>query len=148
MKGGNPYHVNVPIVFVSDEDISLYCLGVVKSDDVNLIGQNFMSGYNIVFDREKNVLGWKPSNCNDVSTSSIMPVSPAKNSGVPPATTVKPESRTGNDDNSSISAPAPAQRGNGDNFPISAPTGGSHSPMLHPFTCALIILLISFLATV
>ncbi|KAJ0040225.1 hypothetical protein Pint_28568 [Pistacia integerrima] len=90
------------------QDISLYCLALVKSDDVNIIGQNFMSGYTIVFDGEKNVLGWKASNCNDVSTSSIMPVSPAKNSGVPPATAVKPESRTGNEDNSSISAPAPA----------------------------------------
>ncbi|KAJ0098227.1 hypothetical protein Patl1_29163 [Pistacia atlantica] len=109
MKGGNPYHVNDPIIIVSDEDINVYCLGVVKSDGVNLIGQNFMSGYNIVFDREKNVLGWKPSNCGyNVGTSSIMPVSPAKNSGVPPATAVKPESRTGNDDNSTISAPAPA----------------------------------------
>ncbi|KAJ0098226.1 hypothetical protein Patl1_29162 [Pistacia atlantica] len=108
MKGGNPYHVNVPIVIVSDEDINVYCLGVVKSGDENLIGQNFMSGYTIVFDREKNVLGWKASSCYAVSASSIMPVSPAKNSGVPPATTVKPESRTGNDDNSSISAPAPA----------------------------------------
>ncbi|XP_031258790.1 aspartyl protease family protein 1-like, partial [Pistacia vera] len=108
MKGGNPYYVNDPIIIGSDEDISLYCLALVKSDDVNIIGQNFMSGYTIVFDREKNVLGWKASNCNDVSTSSIMPVSPAKNSGVPPATAVKPESRTGNEDNSSISAPAPA----------------------------------------
>ncbi|KAJ0041519.1 hypothetical protein Pint_28555 [Pistacia integerrima] len=108
MKGGNPYHVNVAIVFVSDEDIGLYCLAVGKRDDLNIIGQNFMSGYTIVFDREKNVLGWKASSCYDVSASSIMPVSPAKNSGVPPATAVKPESRTGNEDSSSISAPAPA----------------------------------------
>lgn len=25
--------------------------------------ENFMTGYNIVFDREKNVLGWKASDC-------------------------------------------------------------------------------------
>ncbi|KAJ8531419.1 hypothetical protein K7X08_026853 [Anisodus acutangulus] len=47
MKGGN----------------QVYCLAVVKSGDVNIIGQNFMTGYWVVFDREKMVLGWKPSDC-------------------------------------------------------------------------------------
>ncbi|KAJ0098231.1 hypothetical protein Patl1_29165 [Pistacia atlantica] len=132
MKGGNPFYVNDPIVVVSAEDITLYCLGVVKSDDVNIIGQNFMTGYNMVFNREKNVLGWTPSNCYNESSTSIFPVSPPSNSAVPPATAVNPEARTSNSNNT----------------PISAPTTGSHSPNLHPFTCAIMMLLVSFLAVV
>ncbi|XP_044496005.1 aspartyl protease family protein 1-like [Mangifera indica] len=132
MKGGDPFYANDPIVLVSTSDgINLYCLGVVKSDDVNIIGQNFMTGYNVVFDRDKNVLGWTPSNCYDESTTYILPVSPPTKSAVPPAIAVNPEARTGNNSNSTISGP-PA---------------GSHSSKLHPFTCAIMMLLISLLVT-
>ncbi|XVF59835.1 hypothetical protein PTKIN_Ptkin07bG0307400 [Pterospermum kingtungense] len=63
MKGGDPFFVNDPIVVTTLQGIPVYCLGVVKSDNVNIIGQNFMTGYRIVFDREKMVLGWKASDC-------------------------------------------------------------------------------------
>ncbi|CAN4116741.1 unnamed protein product [Withania somnifera] len=45
------------------------CLAVVKSGDVNIIAQNFMTGYWVVFDREKMILGWKPSDCHDSKES-------------------------------------------------------------------------------
>ncbi|KAJ4965150.1 hypothetical protein NE237_016999 [Protea cynaroides] len=65
MGGGSQFPVYDPIgVFVKGNRISYYCLAVVKSSDhVNIIGQNFMTGYLIVFDREKLVLGWKESKC-------------------------------------------------------------------------------------
>ncbi|XP_044470217.1 aspartyl protease family protein 1-like [Mangifera indica] len=131
MKGGDTFFVNKPIVIVSVKDINLYCLAVVKSDDVSIIGQNFMTGYKVVFNRDKNVLGWTPSNCYDESSTGILPVSPATSPAVPPAIAVNPEARTGNDGNSPIS---------------SAPTAGSHSPKLRPFTFALVMLPISVLA--
>ncbi|GAY53809.1 hypothetical protein CUMW_151880 [Citrus unshiu] len=122
MKGGGPFFVNDPIVIVSSEPkgLYLYCLGVVKSDNVNIIGQNFMTGYNIVFDREKNVLGWKASDCYGVNNSSALPIPPK--SSVPPATALNPEATAGG-----IS-------------PASAPPIGSHSLKLHPLTCALLVM--------
>nr|XP_043616722.1 aspartyl protease family protein 1-like isoform X2 [Erigeron canadensis] len=74
MKGGDPFTVMDPLVFVLSENSSDVCLGIVKSEDINIIGQNFMTGYRVVFDREKNILGWKPSNCyKDINIESITP---------------------------------------------------------------------------
>ncbi|KAI3882442.1 hypothetical protein MKW92_040425 [Papaver armeniacum] len=58
MEGGSQL-----IVYGAIANATVYCLAVVKSPDVNIIGQNFMVGYRIVFNREQMVLGWKPSNC-------------------------------------------------------------------------------------
>lgn len=123
MKGGDPFVVNDPIVIVSlePEGIYLYCLGVVKSDNVNIIGQNFMTGYNIVFDREKNVLGWKASDCYGVNNSSSLPIAPK--SSVPPATALNPEATAGRISPGSASPPI-----------------GNHSLKLHPLTCALLVM--------
>ncbi|KAJ0576058.1 putative aspartic peptidase A1 family, aspartic peptidase domain superfamily, xylanase inhibitor [Helianthus annuus] len=64
MEGGDKYSVKNPFVFVPLEDGgTVFCLGIDKSEDVNIIGQNFMMGYRVVYDREKNILGWKASNC-------------------------------------------------------------------------------------
>ncbi|KAK4733324.1 hypothetical protein R3W88_007585 [Solanum pinnatisectum] len=78
MKGGNQFYLFDPIITLSLPDGSTpYCLAVVKSGDINIIGQNFMTGYQVVFDREKMVLGWKPSDCYDSKESkskTILPV--------------------------------------------------------------------------
>ncbi|XP_039010470.1 aspartyl protease family protein 1-like [Hibiscus syriacus] len=63
MRGGDYFFVNDPIVVIPLQAGDVYCLGVVKSDNVDIIGQNFMTGYRIVLDREKMVLGWIPSDC-------------------------------------------------------------------------------------
>ncbi|MFS7981316.1 putative aspartic peptidase A1 family, aspartic peptidase domain superfamily, xylanase inhibitor [Helianthus anomalus] len=64
MEGGDKYSVKNPFVFVPLEDGgTVFCLGIDKSEDVNIIGQNFMMGYRVVYDRENNILGWKASNC-------------------------------------------------------------------------------------
>ncbi|MFS8017368.1 putative aspartic peptidase A1 family, aspartic peptidase domain superfamily, xylanase inhibitor [Helianthus anomalus] len=64
MEGGDKYSVKNPFVIVPLEDGgTVFCLGIDKSEDVNITGQNFMMGYRVVYDREKNILGWKASNC-------------------------------------------------------------------------------------
>ncbi|CAL5035346.1 unnamed protein product [Urochloa decumbens] len=46
----------------------VYCLAIVKSMKLNIIGQNFMTGLRMVFDRERKILGWKKFNCFSPST--------------------------------------------------------------------------------
>uniref|UniRef100_A0A0E0AEF6 Peptidase A1 domain-containing protein n=1 Tax=Oryza glumipatula TaxID=40148 RepID=A0A0E0AEF6_9ORYZ len=41
-----------------------YCLAVIKSNlPIDIIGQNFMTGLKVVFNREKSVLGWQKFDC-------------------------------------------------------------------------------------
>ncbi|KAJ6836846.1 putative aspartic proteinase-like protein 1 isoform X1 [Iris pallida] len=76
-KGGSQFPVSDPIIVITvQEDEYVYCLAVVKSNKLNIIGQNFMTGLRIVFDRERLVLGWKSSNCYDAEGSSTLPSSP------------------------------------------------------------------------
>ncbi|KAK4479963.1 hypothetical protein RD792_013017 [Penstemon davidsonii] len=63
MDGGGQLVVYDPIIVISSLHELVYCLAVVKSLELNIIGQNFMTGYRIVFDREKLVLGWKNFDC-------------------------------------------------------------------------------------
>ncbi|KAJ1256026.1 hypothetical protein BS78_K104300 [Paspalum vaginatum] len=46
----------------------VYCLAIVKSMKLNIIGQNFMTGLRVVFDWERKILGWKKFNCFSSST--------------------------------------------------------------------------------
>ncbi|KAI3971469.1 hypothetical protein MKW92_033640 [Papaver armeniacum] len=64
MKGGSQFSVYNPMVPINNDDerVTAYCLGVFKTSGSNFIGNNFMTGHNIVLDREKLVMGWKPSN--------------------------------------------------------------------------------------
>ncbi|XP_058098305.1 aspartyl protease family protein 1 isoform X1 [Magnolia sinica] len=93
MKGGGQFSVFVPIAVVAQY---VYCLAVVKSSDLNIIGQNFMTGHRIVFDREKSVLGWKKFDCYDVENSTTLPLNPrnSASAAVSPAAAVGPNSYT------------------------------------------------------
>ncbi|GLT74142.1 hypothetical protein SLA2020_459560 [Shorea laevis] len=138
MQGGDTFHVNAPIVEVIYEQGNLqvgavYCLGILKSDDVNIIGQNFMTGYRIVFDRENMVLGWKASNCYDIKDSNIVPVEPPTE---PPT-----ESPTQSPTQSPTAVPSAVALNPEDGSP---PPAVNHSPQTFDYT--LIILLISLLA--
>lgn len=127
MSGGASFNVTDPIVVVQLADGSnVYCLGMIKSEDVNIIGQNFLTGHRIVFDRERMILGWKPSNCYDNMDTNTLAVSP--NTAVPPATAVNPEA-------TSTQTPAP-------------PPGGSHSPRSKPFNFTLMMTLALLFAIV
>ncbi|KAI4341849.1 hypothetical protein MLD38_026523 [Melastoma candidum] len=91
MKGSDPFSVNDPIAVISTKGSYIYCLALVKSGDVNIIGQNFMTGYRIVFNRDKMVLGWTPSTCYDALDANTTTVNPTNTSAVPPAEAVNPD---------------------------------------------------------
>ncbi|KAJ0231239.1 Eukaryotic aspartyl protease family protein [Hirschfeldia incana] len=77
--GGSRMLLRNPLFSVFNENGGgMYCLGILKSVDfkLNIIGQNFLSGYRIVFDRERMVLGWKPSNCYDDESLEATPPPP------------------------------------------------------------------------
>ncbi|KAH7566224.1 hypothetical protein JRO89_XS08G0120300 [Xanthoceras sorbifolium] len=84
MKGGSHFTVYDPIIVISTQSELVYCLAVVKSTELNIIGQNFMTDYRVVFDRERLVLGWKKFDCYDIEESYTSPVQPHTTS-VPPA---------------------------------------------------------------
>ncbi|CAN6175185.1 unnamed protein product [Urochloa humidicola] len=94
-KGGSVFPVNDPIITITDTASNPlgYCLAIMKSEGVNLIGENFMSGLKIVFDRERKVLGWKIFDCYSVDNSSKLPVNPNP-SAVPPKPAMGPNSYT------------------------------------------------------
>ncbi|XP_068646761.1 aspartyl protease family protein 1 isoform X2 [Aristolochia californica] len=92
MKGGAAYSVYDPIIVISIQSELLYCLAIVKSRDISIIGQNFMTGNRIVFDREKMVLGWKQSDCySSEDSSNTLPINPHKNTTAePPSVPIGP----------------------------------------------------------
>ncbi|KAA8532016.1 hypothetical protein F0562_006842 [Nyssa sinensis] len=118
MESGNQFYVTDPIIIISfDNGSAMYCLGVLKSGDVNIIGQNFMTGYRIVFDREKMVLGWKPSDCYDAKDSNTLPINPGNSTAVPPTTTVEPQATSGPGNGSPIASPSNSQSPPSNNSP-------------------------------
>ncbi|XP_051145457.1 aspartyl protease family protein 1-like isoform X2 [Andrographis paniculata] len=95
MKGGSQYSVKVPYVVIPRQGGFAYCLAIVKSDDINLMGQNFLTGHRIVFDREEMVLGWNEDDCSGSTSSgtggNTLPVSRGNSSGAPPPSVFNPE---------------------------------------------------------
>lgn len=84
MKGGGHFSLYDPVIVISTQNELVYCLAVVKSTELNIIGQNFMTGYRVVFDRERFILGWKKFDCYDVDKTDYFPVE-SQASTVPPA---------------------------------------------------------------
>ncbi|KAG6505675.1 hypothetical protein ZIOFF_038040 [Zingiber officinale] len=63
-NGGSIFPVHDPIVVLqSKRSLVGYCLAIVKIDQINIFGQNFLTGLQVVFDRERHILGWKNSDC-------------------------------------------------------------------------------------
>ncbi|KQK16726.1 aspartyl protease family protein 1 isoform X2 [Brachypodium distachyon] len=69
-RGGAVFPVTRPFVIVAGETTDGqvhavgYCLAVFKSDiPIDIIGQNFMTGLKVVFDRQRSVLGWTKFDC-------------------------------------------------------------------------------------
>ncbi|CAN4083480.1 unnamed protein product [Withania somnifera] len=138
MKGGNQFFLFDPIIMLSLADGSgAYCLAVVKSGDVNIIGQNFMTGYRVIFDREKMALGWKASNCYDSGEANdkftTLPVNKRNSTEAPLRSSVGPEATKGN---TSGNEPSPS-------FPSSRPAG-NHAPHFNTFCCQLMVAMFSF----
>ncbi|KAG9132315.1 hypothetical protein Leryth_012992 [Lithospermum erythrorhizon] len=97
MNGGSQFNIRTPIIIVSLQNSGYaYCLGVIKSQ-LDIIGLNFMNGQKMIFDREKNVLGWKPSDCYGNDESNSTPPPPRTSNPPPPVTTsTPPPPRTSN----------------------------------------------------
>lgn len=109
---------NPVFVVYGIQGISGFCLAVQPMEgDVGTIGQNFMTGYRMVFDREKMKLGWSPSNCQDLADGKRMSLSP---NGTPsnPLPTNEQQSTPGG------RAVAPAVAGRA---PPSKPSAASHT---------------------
>ncbi|XP_073103650.1 aspartic proteinase-like protein 1 isoform X1 [Elaeis guineensis] len=70
---------NSPVhhVYGEEGDLAGFCLALQSSSDsMGIIGQNFMTGYRIVFDRENLKLGWSQSNCHDLDNSRSVHLTP------------------------------------------------------------------------
>ncbi|KAI4327780.1 hypothetical protein L6164_020203 [Bauhinia variegata] len=113
MRGGSHFAVFDPIIIISTQNELVYCLAVVKSTELNIIGQNFMTGYRVVFDRERLILGWKKFDCYDVEDHNTFPANPHSDT-VPPAVAAglgnhsapKSNKKTRNNSPSSIAPPS------------------------------------------
>ncbi|KAM1180474.1 hypothetical protein ACFX13_019886 [Malus domestica] len=59
--------VNKPIFSETlDQKYTIFCLTLLRTDDeYGIIGQNFMVGYRLVFDRENLKFGWSNANCEN-----------------------------------------------------------------------------------
>ncbi|MQM14818.1 hypothetical protein Taro_047753 [Colocasia esculenta] len=70
--------VNNPVFLFYDEGKpDAFCLALQQSEDSFVtIGQNIMTGYRMVFDRENMKLGWSHSHCHDVDGSRTVPLTP------------------------------------------------------------------------
>lgn len=88
MKGGSHFAVYDPTIVISTQSELVYCLAIVKSRELNIIGQNLMTGYRVIFDREKLVLGWKKFDCYDIEDHITSSVKPPGTKTVPPAVAV------------------------------------------------------------
>ncbi|XP_023877209.1 aspartyl protease family protein 1 [Quercus suber] len=131
MKGGEQFYLTNPTELFPTKGGYFYCLALLKSTNINVIGQNFMTGYRIVFNRDKMVIGWKPSNCYNDSNSNTSPINPSHSPAASP---------------SSLSLSPAASPALSINPKATAPS--SHSPKLKAFTCAIMMLFVSFFAIV
>lgn len=63
-KGGGNFSVYSPFIGIYGENgtMDAFCLAVLESN-IAILGQSFMTGYQLVFDREEMKLGWSPSDC-------------------------------------------------------------------------------------
>ncbi|KAH9718525.1 Aspartic proteinase-like protein 1 [Citrus sinensis] len=74
----NSFVVNNPVfVIYGTQGVTGFCLAIQPVDgDIGTIGQNFMTGYRVVFDRENLKLGWSHSNCQDLNDGTKSPLTP------------------------------------------------------------------------
>ncbi|EMS45701.1 Aspartic proteinase-like protein 1 [Triticum urartu] len=96
-RGGAVFPVTRPFVLIAGETsdgqmVAVgYCLAVLKNDiTIDIIGQNFMTGLKVVFDRERSVLGWHEFDCYKDVEKEGHGGSPGAAPGPSPTTRIKP----------------------------------------------------------
>ncbi|KAF5740272.1 hypothetical protein HS088_TW11G00338 [Tripterygium wilfordii] len=76
--------IHNPIYSVPANSGIAFCLALQPFDgDYGVIGQNFMTGYRMVFDRENLKLGWSTSNCKERGESVEVHLAPPPNAKSP-----------------------------------------------------------------
>ncbi|KAL4645443.1 hypothetical protein ACB092_02G235600 [Castanea dentata] len=72
----NSFVVHNPVFIINgSQGVDGFCLAIQPTDeDIGTIGQNYMTGYRMVFDRENLKLAWSRSNCQDLGDSKTMSV--------------------------------------------------------------------------
>ncbi|XP_023766889.1 aspartyl protease family protein 1 isoform X2 [Lactuca sativa] len=96
MKGEGQFFIYNPVIVLPTHLEVIYCLAIIKNEEMSIIGQNFMTGYRIVFDREKLVLGWKKSSCYDIDNSNAYSSKPLNSEIIPHAVAAGFESEGNN----------------------------------------------------
>ncbi|XP_047335095.1 aspartic proteinase-like protein 1 isoform X2 [Impatiens glandulifera] len=80
-------HNSVFLIY-ENEDLVGFCLALQPVEqDIAIIGQNFLTGYRLVFDQENMKLGWSHSDCLDGDDDKSMPLTPKGGISIPLPTT-------------------------------------------------------------
>ncbi|KAI3441118.1 Peptidase A1 domain-containing protein [Psidium guajava] len=137
----NSFIVYDPVFMVYGmEGLVGFCLAIQPTDgDIGTIGQNFMMGYRMVFDRENLKLGWSHSNCQHLDDNRSIPLTPNGRSPTPLPTTAQQTAPGGH-------AVSPAVAGRA----LSKPSAASEdliSSHLRIISLMPLLLLLHFLAT-
>ncbi|KAJ7945367.1 Aspartic proteinase-like protein 1-like [Quillaja saponaria] len=93
----NSYVVHNPVFIIyGNQGVVGFCLAIQSAEgDIGIVGQNFMTGYRLVFDRENMKLAWSHSNCQDLSIGKRMPLSPPNETPPNPLPTNEQQSTHG-----------------------------------------------------
>lgn len=119
-QGGSKFPVNSPIILISNQQQRnfMFCLALVKNNALNIIGQNFLTGLRVVFDRDRMLLGWKKLNCYNMEDSNPLPVEPRNTSAPSPSPALGPKS---------FDPEATKEQGNGTQVTVVSPPNSSSS---------------------
>lgn len=122
-------------LFPENQGFTVFCLTVMRTDgDYGIIGQNFMMGHRMVFDRENLKLAWSHSKCEEVIDKSHVHLVPPPASQSPnPLPTTEQQSNS----NGQAAAPSTAKRASSKSIAASALQPDS---VLH-FACSFLLLM-------
>ncbi|KAJ0265993.1 Aspartic proteinase-like protein 1 [Hirschfeldia incana] len=95
-SSNNTFVIHKPLfVLQRSQGLVQFCLPISATEDViGVIGQNYMRGYRIVFDRENMKLGWSPSKCQEDKIAPPQEASQGSTSSPNPLPTEEQQSRS------------------------------------------------------
>ncbi|CAN7036097.1 unnamed protein product [Brassica oleracea var. botrytis] len=96
-SSNNTFVIHKPLfVLQRSEGLVQFCLPISASEEGTggVIGQNYMAGYRIVFNRENMKLGWSASKCQEDKIAPPQEASPGSTSSPIPLPTEEQQSRT------------------------------------------------------
>lgn len=122
----NTFVIHDPLYVIHDNQGGIlgYCFAIESShNEIGLIGQNFMKGYRLVFDRDNLTLGWSRSKCQPLKGEET----PGSNTSSPISLPTTEQQRPPN-----VDAVAPAFAGRTPNSSTNNMPYSSSLPMLLP----------------